>query len=87
MMHRDGSVFSAVTLTDMAKPGFYKDLGCKLSVGMPFKDLATSDSILMRQLPEESDKAGRLALKRIQVGTGLLSAAHALVSIRFTLFV
>ena len=33
----------------------YRKLGAKLVVGMPFKDLATSDSVLMYQVPWESD--------------------------------
>lgn len=37
----------------------YKKLGAKLSVGMPFKDIATSDSVLLRQLPAVDDKEGR----------------------------
>ena len=46
MMHRDGSVFSSVTPADLASPDkLYTDLGAKLVVGMPFKDIATSDSL------------------------------------------
>ncbi|MEW5297822.1 MAG: hypothetical protein WDW36_001004 [Sanguina aurantia] len=44
----------------------YKKLGAKLSVGMPFKDIATSDSVLLRQLPAVDDKEGRRALRRLQ---------------------
>lgn len=44
----------------------YKKLGAKLAVGMPFKDIATSDSIFMRDLPPSSDKEGRRALRRLQ---------------------
>ncbi len=46
----------------------YKRLGAKLAVGMPFKDIATSDSILVRNPPPSSDAAARLAIKRLQVG-------------------
>lgn len=35
-------------------------------VGMPFKDIATSDSIFMRSLPVSGDADGRRALKRLQ---------------------
>ncbi len=45
----------------------FKKLGCKLSVGMPFKDIATSDSILMHTVPAADDAAARLAIKRLQV--------------------
>lgn len=48
---RDGTVFSAVLLSELAAPeALYRKLGAKLVVGMPFKDIATSDSILMRQV-------------------------------------
>jgi len=46
----------------------YKALGAKLVVGMPFKDIATSDSLFLRSLPEASDKGGQRALRRLQVG-------------------
>ncbi len=44
----------------------YKKLGAKLAVGMPFKDIATSDTILMREIPPSSDTEGRRALRRLQ---------------------
>ncbi len=45
----------------------YRALGAKLVVGMPFKDIATSDSLFLRSLPEASDNAGQRALRRLQV--------------------
>ena len=67
LLHRDGSVLSAVSLSQLAAPeALYRDLGCKLAVGMPFKDIATSDSILLREVPPAADAAARLALKRLQ---------------------
>jgi hypothetical protein len=48
---RDGTVFSAVSLAELASPeALYRKLGAKLVVGMPFKDIATSDSIFMRRV-------------------------------------
>ena len=47
--------------------GTYKRLGAKLVVGMPFKDIATSDTLLMHTVPPKDDVAGRRALKRLQV--------------------
>lgn len=44
----------------------YRRLGAKLVVGMPFKDLATADSVLMYAVPPTSDAAGRRALRRLQ---------------------
>ena len=45
----------------------YRALGAKLVVGMPFKDIATSDSLLMRALPSPSDATAQRALRRLQV--------------------
>jgi (E)-4-hydroxy-3-methylbut-2-enyl-diphosphate synthase len=51
LLHRDGTVFSAVALSELSQPEqLYRKLGAKLVVGMPFKDIATSDSIFMRQV-------------------------------------
>ena len=67
IMHRDGSVFSVVSLSDLSQPDrMYSELGCKLAVGMPFKDIATSDSIMLRKLPAQDDAIGRRALRRLQ---------------------
>ncbi len=54
----------------LSRQVLYKKLGAKLAVGMPFKDIATSDSVVMRELPPSSDKEGRRALRRLQVGGG-----------------
>jgi hypothetical protein len=64
---RDGSVFSSISLEDLKQPErLYQKLGCKLAVGMPFKDIASTDTLFMRELPPESDKVGRTALHRLQ---------------------
>ncbi len=44
----------------------FRRLGCKLAVGMPFKDLATADSILMYEVPPASNAEARRALRRLQ---------------------
>jgi (E)-4-hydroxy-3-methylbut-2-enyl-diphosphate synthase len=81
-LHRDGSVLSTVAAADLADAdGLYRRLGAKLVVGMPFKDLATSDSILLTSVPPASDAAGRRTLARLQeVGVGVLAAADALTA-------
>ena len=67
LLHRDGTVFSSVALSDLKQADvLYKKLGAKLSVGMPFKDIATSDSIFMREIPPSSDADGRRAVRRLQ---------------------
>jgi len=64
----------------LAKPELvYAQLGCKMSVGMPFKDIATSDSIILDRLPAADDARGAVALKRLQeVGVGVLAPLAAL---------
>ena len=46
----------------------YRKLGCKLAVGMPFKDIATSDTLYLPRVPPADDKEARRALIRLQVG-------------------
>ncbi|PQQ01420.1 4-hydroxy-3-methylbut-2-en-1-yl diphosphate synthase (ferredoxin) chloroplastic [Prunus yedoensis var. nudiflora] len=73
VLHRDGSVLMSVSLNQLKTPELlYKSLAAKLVVGMPFKDLATVDSILLRQLPPVDDNDSRLALKRLidELSTG-----------------
>lgn len=81
-LHRDGSVFSVVDkymLSEENQQYLYKELGCKTAVGMPFKDIATSDSILLKELPSSEDVKERLALKRlIDVSMGVIVDADAL---------
>ncbi|KAK1373607.1 GcpE domain-containing protein [Heracleum sosnowskyi] len=74
-LHRDGSVLMSVTLDQLKKPELlYRSLAAKLIVGMPFKDLATVDSILLRELPSLDDKDARLALRRlVDVSMGVIT--------------
>lgn len=75
VLHRDGSVLMSVSLDMLKMPELlYKSLAAKLIVGMPFKDLATVDSILLRENPPIDDIDSRLALKRlIDVSMGVLT--------------
>ncbi|RXI04571.1 hypothetical protein DVH24_038845 [Malus domestica] len=75
VLHRDGSVLMSVSLDQLKTPELlYKSLATKLVLGMPFKDLATVDSILLRQLPPVDDADSRLALKRlIDVSMGVIT--------------
>ncbi|KAL9274459.1 4-hydroxy-3-methylbut-2-en-1-yl diphosphate synthase (ferredoxin), chloroplastic-like protein [Drosera capensis] len=74
-LHRDGSVVMSVSLHQLKAPDlFYKSLAAKLVVGMPFKDLATVDSIFLRELPPVNDSDGRRALKRlIDISMGVIT--------------
>jgi (E)-4-hydroxy-3-methylbut-2-enyl-diphosphate synthase len=80
LLHRDGSVLSVVDPAELAQPELlYRKLGAKLAVGMPFKDIATADSVLMYHLPPAGDLEGRRALRRLQeVGVHVLAPAQAL---------
>ncbi|XP_077225533.1 4-hydroxy-3-methylbut-2-en-1-yl diphosphate synthase (ferredoxin), chloroplastic-like isoform X1 [Tasmannia lanceolata] len=65
----------SVSLDQLKTPELlYKSIAAKLVVGMPFKDLATVDSILVRELPPVEDIDSRLALKRlIDISMGVLT--------------
>ena len=77
-----GSVLSYVSPEMFSKenaPYLYQELGCKTAVGMPFKDVATSDSIMMKTVPPSSDKAARTAIRRLQeVNMGVVVPAEEL---------
>jgi len=65
-LNRDGSVFSVIDpemLKEKNVQYLYKELGCKTVVGMPLKDIATVDSVLIRSIPQ--DAQARKALKRL----------------------
>jgi (E)-4-hydroxy-3-methylbut-2-enyl-diphosphate synthase len=77
-----GSVISPVTpemLKGSSAQYLYQDLGCKTAVGMPFKDVATTDSIFMRTVPPSSDTESQTALRRlIEVNMGVVVPAEVL---------
>ncbi len=51
----------------------YRDLGCKTAVGMPFKDIATIDSVLLRRAPDAAKSKERQTLRRLQdAGLGVV---------------
>mmetsp|Transcript_24195 Transcript_24195/g.67090 ORF Transcript_24195/g.67090 Transcript_24195/m.67090 type:complete len:750 (+) Transcript_24195:89-2338(+) len=81
-LNRDGSVLSYVKpemFSAENAPYLYQELGCKTAVGMPFKDIATSDSIFMRTIPPSSDTAARTAIRRlIEVSVGVIVPAAEL---------
>jgi len=81
-LNRDGSVINAVEPEMFSKENaqyLYQQLGCKLAVGMPFKDIATTDSILLRKLPPSSDTAARTAIRRlVEVNMGVIVPAEEL---------
>ncbi len=81
-LHRDGSVLSVVGPEMFSKENvqyLFKELGCKTAVGMPFKDIATTDSILLRKVPPSSDTVARTGIRRlIEVSMGVIVPAEEL---------
>lgn len=75
VLHRDGSVLARVSLEELRSPeALYVELGCKLAVGMPFKDVATVDSIILDEVPPADDQEARRTLKRLQdAGLGVIA--------------
>lgn len=74
-LNRDGSVISVLSAADLEdEDALYRNLGAKAVVGMPFRDIATSDSLFFPQLPSpESNKALKV-LKRLQdCGIGVIA--------------
>jgi (E)-4-hydroxy-3-methylbut-2-enyl-diphosphate synthase len=80
-LHRDGSVVSVVTADSLADPEkLYKGLGARMVMGMPFKDIDTSDSIYLPTVPTSEDKASRRTIKRLQdVAVGVLAPLDQLL--------
>ena len=74
VLHRDGSVISAVSVEQLeSEDQFYAELGCLLAVGMPLRDVATSDSILLREAPQASQEKAMRSIRRLQeIGCGVL---------------
>ena len=57
-----------VHMQDLEKPEqMYRKLGAKLVVGMPFKDQACSDTLVLPEIPSASETDKRRALARLQV--------------------
>ena len=74
-LHRDGSVLTALSADDFANEALlYKNLGCQTAVGMPFRDIATSDSIYLKPGTLAAlDKTHRRTLDRLaSAGLGII---------------
>ena len=87
-LNRDGSVLVRVGTADLqaaaASPAaadqFYRSLGAKMAMGLPFRDIGTADTLFLPQVPRvEEGKAARKVLKRLQdVGVGLMAPLEQL---------
>ena len=80
ILHRDGSVLTAVSTKELASEDpFYRSLGAKLAVGMPLRDIATSDSILLSEVPAASEEKALRSIRRLQeIGVGIVVPAAVL---------
>jgi len=66
LLNRDGSVLNVVTAAQLAQPNkLYKEMACKTVVGLPFKDISTSDAIFIRDSVPVDDDVARQTLKRL----------------------
>ena len=56
-----------VTPADLGNPAaLYAELGRKTVVGLPFKDISTTDTLLLRTVPAADDATARQTIKRLQ---------------------
>mmetsp|Transcript_26004 Transcript_26004/g.34110 ORF Transcript_26004/g.34110 Transcript_26004/m.34110 type:complete len:732 (+) Transcript_26004:127-2322(+) len=80
LLHRDGSVLTSVSVEELQNPDtLYRAIGCKTAVGMPFKDIATSDSLYLKEVPAADDSVSRTTIRRLQeVGVGIIAPAAEL---------
>jgi len=80
VLHRDGSVLASVTTAQLASEDpFYRDLGAKLAVGMPLRDIATCDSVLLSEVPADSEEKALRSIRRLQeIGVGVIVPADVL---------
>ena len=82
-LHRDGSVLTTLKIDDFNNKDeqtLYRALGCQTALGMPFRDVATSDSIFLKAGTLKAlDKTQRRTLDRIaKTGLGIIiDAAEA----------
>jgi len=80
MMHRDGSVFTVVSLKDLENANkLYTSIAAKTVLGLPFKDIATTDSLFLTEIPDAKDLNTRRTITRLQeVGVGMLAPVELL---------
>jgi len=79
-LNRDGSVISILSPADLENENaLYQNLGAKTVVGMPFRDIATSDSLFLPQLPSPDNHNALKVLKRLQdCGIGIIAPLNEL---------
>jgi (E)-4-hydroxy-3-methylbut-2-enyl-diphosphate synthase len=64
-----------------SEDAFYRDLGTKLAVGMPLRDIATADSVFLREIPAATDEKALRSIRRLQeIGVGIIAPIAALAA-------
>lgn len=71
-LHRDGSVFVAVSTEDLADTDFIRQLGCDVQFGKPKLKVSSADDIVLREMPSEQG-AQQLLRKLQEAGIGIAS--------------
>ena len=69
-LHRDGSVILKVRGQDLLSPGLFSQIGCKMQLNQPEKDLSTVDAIFIDSIPSGAEE---VLAKLQQTGVGILS--------------
>ncbi len=54
-LHRDGSAILKIDPSDLLRPTFFADLGCKVQFGRPEKTIDTVDAVWLDSIPKDSD--------------------------------
>lgn len=70
-MHRDGSVFVAVTENEIIDSGFYEAIGCRTELGQPKIDLASADGVVVRETVTDAAATKKLR-KLLEIGIGVM---------------
>ena len=74
-MHRDGTVILSVNEEEIARPTFYKSIGCDVQLGRPKLKISSADNIVLTKLPK--DQGGYTILKHLQTaGVGIIGPSQ-----------
>jgi len=70
-LNRDGNVFLHLSEEEMVRSDLYAQLGCKMQLGKPHKELATVDGIILQAYPQ-AEEARRAVEKLSLMGIHVL---------------
>jgi (E)-4-hydroxy-3-methylbut-2-enyl-diphosphate synthase len=69
LLHRDGSVLAQVNAAEIESADFYANIGCKVALGRPLRDLATCDALVVEGALSEAARSKLATLQRAHVAT------------------